>query len=174
MKAGDFIQTYTGGHFWPLAPSREDLHIEDIAHALSMICRYNGHCMEFYSVAEHCVLLSHAVSKENALWALLHDASEAYISDVPRPIKPMLSEYKVIEKAIMEHVCVKFGLPFEMPAEVHEMDMRICLDEREQNMMQTDVEWNIKGGPLGVNLKCWFPRRAEYEFLARFRELTKG
>jgi hypothetical protein len=76
-RRGDWMQTFTGRRFWPLDPRGEDVLIEDIAHALSLLTRYGGHCTRFYSVAEHSVLLARAATPENALWLLLHDASEA-------------------------------------------------------------------------------------------------
>ena len=74
-----WIQVHSGGRFFPLEPDLDDISITDIAHSLSMVCRYGGHCLRFYSVAEHCVLLSHTVDPEFARWALLHDAAEAYV-----------------------------------------------------------------------------------------------
>src|SRR5438128_12538670 len=83
---GDWMQTYTGRAFYPLDPRLDDICIEDIAHALSMLCRYGGQCQEFYSVAEHSVLMSYAVNPQHALWALLHDATESYMGDLIRPL----------------------------------------------------------------------------------------
>lgn len=82
-----WIQTFSGRQFFPLEPRVEDVCIEDIAHGLSNLCRYAGHCECFYSVAQHCLLVSRVVPREHALRGLLHDASEAYLIDVPRPIK---------------------------------------------------------------------------------------
>jgi uncharacterized protein len=86
-RTGDWIQTYTGKQFWPLSPLPEDIVIEDIAHALSMQCRFGGHVRTFYSVAQHSVHVSLLVEPQYALWGLLHDAAEAYLVDLPRPIK---------------------------------------------------------------------------------------
>lgn len=89
-RRGDWMMTYSGRAFWPLDPRADEIDPLDIAHALSMLCRYGGHVRRFYSVAEHCVLMSHAVAPEHALWALLHDATEAYMVDLPRPINRIL------------------------------------------------------------------------------------
>ena len=86
-RTGNWMQTFSGMKYYPHDPRPEDFKIEDIAHALSMLCRYNGQCQEFMSVGQHSVLMSYYVSKENALWALLHDASDAYMGDMIRPIK---------------------------------------------------------------------------------------
>lgn len=167
-----WIQTFSGAMFWPLNPKTESIVIEDIAHALSMQCRYSGHCERFYSVAEHSVLLSHVVSKENALWALLHDASEAYLVDIPRPLKPHLEEYLRFEDALMRKVCERFGLSVDMPEEVRIADRRILSDELEQNMKSPPMEWSGMMPALGVTLVNWAPEDAERAFLKRFEELT--
>jgi hypothetical protein len=171
-RAGDWIQTWSGQAFWPVDPHAEDVLIEDIAHALSHLCRYSGHCLQFYSVAEHSVLLSRAVPPEDALWALLHDASEAYLVDVPRPIKPYLGGYLEAEARIMAAVCERFGLPPEMPASVKAADYAILTDERMQNMAAPPVRWSTDGEPLGVTLQLWSPVVARAEFRRRFAELT--
>jgi len=183
-RIGDWIQTYTGRQFWPLDPRADEIHIEDIAHSLSLQCRYAGHCKRFYSVAEHSVLLARYVSQPVKLWALLHDASEAYLVDVPRPIKPYLENYEDVERRLMYRIRDRFGLfsvkdkpsgvawAGHMPAEVKTADMRICVDEKAQNMAP-GLMWGIDGlEPLGVTLQFWSPDEAERQFLACFGELT--
>lgn len=134
-RQGNWIQTYTGKQFWPMDPRTEEVDIEDIAHSLSLQCRFSGHCDRFYSVAAHSVSCAEFVAntyhkgdslwKEFSLdyseeaisyddmicWALLHDSSEAFLLDVPRPIKPYLTNYKEIENRIMDVVAEKFELP---------------------------------------------------------------
>ncbi|MBZ9888150.1 hypothetical protein LB559_09380 [Mesorhizobium sp. BR1-1-3] len=172
QRKGDWMQTFSGFQFWPLDPRAEEIHIVDIAHALSMQCRYAGHCRKFYSVAEHSVHLARLVSPVNAMWALLHDASEAYLVDVPRPVKPFLTGYKAAEAKVMAAVCERFGLPPEMPVEVHKADGAIIGDER-ANMAPCVAPWYSTGGPLGIRLQYWTPAEAEAEFLAAFWELQK-
>jgi hypothetical protein len=127
-RRGDWIQTYSGIQFWPLDPREEDILIEDIAHALSMQCRFGGHCHRFYSVAEHCCHVSDRCP-EFPLWGLLHDAAEAYLTDVIRPIKPYLTEYKGIEDHLMYHIANRFGLEHDMPYNVKVADLRILTTE---------------------------------------------
>jgi hypothetical protein len=177
-RKGDWMQTFLGGQFWPLDPRADEIHIGDIAHALSMQCRYAGHCLRFYSVAEHSVLLANWIwrggaTQQTALWALLHDASEAYLVDVPRPVKPHLTGYKAAEAKVMAAVCERFGLPEEMPAEVHEADGDIIADER-ANMAPCVAPWYATGKGLGVELQFWTPDEAEAAFLKTFAELRRG
>lgn len=177
-RQGDFMQTATGRKFWPMDPRADEVFIEDIAHSLSLQCRYAGHCLRFYSVAEHSVLIArHLAAKhapEVALWGLLHDASEAYLVDVPRPVKPYLTGYKVAEAAVMEVVCQRFGLPpFDMPPEVHEADERIIADEL-VNLVRMDWHGYYAGKELGVRLRYWTPEKAREEFMATFDALTSG
>jgi len=170
-RIGGWIQTYTGGKIYPLDARADEIDISDIAHSLSMQCRYNGHCETFYSVAEHCVLLSRLVDPENAFAALMHDASEAYLTDIPRPIKPGLLNYKEIENKLMNVIALKYGFTWPPPLQVTEYDMRILNDEREQNMWKSIHEWDDYGEKLGVELKFWSPEKAEQKFINAFIKL---
>lgn len=171
-RPGDFMQTATGRKFWPMDPRADEVFIEDIAHALSMQCRYAGHCLRFYSVAEHCVLMARKLRWEGvdvALWALLHDSSEAYLVDVPRPVKPYLDGYKAAEAKVMAAICDRYGLAHDMPAVVHDADNRIIADEL-VNLVK--MEWHGKhNNPLGVELRYWSPEEAKIEFMATFQAL---
>lgn len=172
-RVGDWMQTFTGLKFWPLDPRADDVDIRDIAHSLSMQCRYGGHSLRFYSVAEHSVLMARAVSQGNAMWALLHDAAEAYLADVPRPLKRHLAGYKDAENKVMAAICEHFDMPATMPREVHEADERILSDEVHQNM--APMPWHARhSNPLGVELQFWDPARAEIYFLDTFRKLVRG
>ncbi|MBX5010916.1 hypothetical protein HJB67_13225 [Rhizobium lentis] len=168
------MQTASGRKFWPMDPKPDEVFIEDIAHALSLQCRYAGHCLRFYSVAEHCVLMARHLRWEGvdvALWALLHDASEAYLVDVPRPVKPYLDGYKPAEAKVMAAIARRFQIAAEMPAEVHDADNRIIADEL-VNLVPMD--WHGKHNePLGVRLRYWSPEKAKEEFLATFEALME-
>src|SRR4030066_897027 len=109
-RKGDWIQTWSGRQFWPLDPRPEEIFIDDIAHALGNICRFTGHCLDFYSVAEHCLHVSMWDDPEFALIGLLHDASEAYLCDIPRPVKPYIMVYKELENAIERSIFERFGI----------------------------------------------------------------
>lgn len=173
QRRGSFMQTFTGRKFWPMDPRPQEVCIRDIAHSLSLQCRYAGHCRRFYSVAEHCVHIARwlvGVAPEDALWGLLHDASESYLIDVPRPVKPFLYGYKAAESKVMAAVCQRFGLPLAMPAAVHEADERIIADEL-VNLVR--MQWHARhDDPLHVRLMYWSPAEAEEEFLATYTALT--
>lgn len=169
-----WMQVRSGEPFWPLEPRVEDIDINDIAHALGMVCRYGGHCRRFYSVAEHSFLLSYSVDPGHALWALLHDAAEAYIGDVVRPLKHEMPEFMAAEERILEAIANKFNLPGSMPDQVKEHDTRILVDEKEQIMTPSRLPWSALEGyaPLGVTINGWSPGKASGMFLVRFHQLT--
>jgi hypothetical protein len=171
MSRGDYLTTFMGEKFYPLNPSTAEINIVDIAHSLSMQCRYAGHVNRFYSVAEHCVHLSKHVSGPNAKWALLHDASEAYLVDVPRPVKHMLTGYAHLEAKVMDAVARKFGLPSVMPDEVKEADYCILSDEAHVLMNGMHPNWADPSKALGIKIHCWSPQLAKSEFLIRYFEL---
>lgn len=170
-----WVQIHSGEPFYPLSPKPEDINIDDIAHALGMVCRYGGHCTRFYSVAEHSWLMSHTVAPEHALWALLHDAAEAYVGDMVRPLKHVMPEFMAAEDRIMEAITTKFNLPGQMPDQVKEHDTRIVVDEREQIMAPSRLPWTALDGyaPLGVTIDGWPPVTATHMFKARFDQLTE-
>lgn len=109
----DYITTYGGTHFSPTNPKMEDFYISDAAHALSLICRGNGHVKQFFSVGQHCINCAleaeaRGYSKRVILACLLHDASEAYMSDVPRPFKKYLKEYIGFEENLLSLIYRKY------------------------------------------------------------------
>jgi hypothetical protein len=173
-RVGDWIQTFTGKQFWPLDPRPDEICIEDIAHALSMQCRYSGHSKKFYSVCEHSVHVSFTCDPADAFWGLLHDASEAYIVDIPRPIKPYLTNYEKLEALVMAAVCEKFDLPKEMPASVKTADFGMLTSEMEQLMAPPAADWHIDLNAPRVRLFCWDPDTARRMFLHRFNQLAFG
>lgn len=184
-RYGDWMQTYTSIQYWPFDPRSEDICIEDIAHALSNICRYAGHCKSFYSVAEHSVYVSLIVPPEHALTALLHDATEAYVVDVPRPLKRFLTNYKEIEQANWCAIADHFGLCREMPQCVKDADNAVLLAEKEYVMGPQPKPWAHIDLPeglveaadsailgLGMGSCAYLPERAKELFMERYTELT--
>lgn len=176
---GNWIQTHSGRQFFPLDPRPEDIDIRDIAHALSHLCRYGGHTHEFYSVAEHSELVSQGVQPKNAKWGLMHDAAEAYLVDVPRPIKQMLPLYQEIEMTLLYAIAQRFNLPMPargqhlIPDEVRRADSRILLTERKVLLPNTVHPWDEieHHEPLPVVVVGWPPAAARRRFLTRFHDL---
>lgn len=170
-----WIETYSGRKVTPWALLPADVDVRDVAHALSLQCRFNGHCPSFYSVAQHCVLVSLLVPPEDALWGLLHDASEAYLSDIPSPVKrsPAFTEYRLLERAVMRAVVDAFSLPWPEPSTVHLADRRILLSEQ-RDLLKSFPPWYTDCYPYPEPVTPgWRPKYAERRFLARFKELRR-
>ena len=171
-KKLDWIQTYSGIQMHPLNPHPDEISVEDIAHALSNTCRFTGHCNRFYSVAQHSVAVAAQVSNDAMLWGLLHDASEAYLCDIARPLKIQTEfrQYRKIEDNLMRVICDKFGLPHDMPEEVAVADRRWLVTEaRDLGLLTPD--W----GPYVADIKPYpfrirpaSPEEAEKSFITWF------
>lgn len=173
-RPGLWCQTYSGIQFWHADPRPEEILIEDIAHALSNLCRFAGHTREFYSVAQHSVLVSQICVSEDALWGLLHDAAEAYCVDLPSPLKrlPGLERYHEIEAGVMTAVCERFGLRGSIPPGVKRADEILLLTEQRELLGPQIQPWDTVAEPLEGTIIPWQPSQAKQEFLNRFRELT--
>lgn len=173
MRKGDWIQTYTGKQFYPLDPDIEEIDIIDIAHALSNLCRFNGHCLKFYSVAEHSCRV--AQQCENPLEGLLHDASEAYLIDVPKPLKSHLHGYTEIENTLLEMIFLKFGLPWPMSLNVKKIDSVMLATEKAELMSTEPAPWADGEPALAHGLGeyvGWAPAVAKDKFLSMFHSFT--
>lgn len=175
-RRGDWMLTFTGRRFWPLDPRPVEIAIEDIAHALSMICRYNGHTRRFYSVAEHSVLLCQVMTErepENVwhqLQALMHDAAEAYLCDIVRPVKGSIPGYEVAEQRVEIAIRDRFDLWCHgKTSGVNELDNLILFDEA-RALLRVDLEpWHEVYSPgLGVEIVGLPPALAESAFLDAF------
>lgn len=175
---GDWMQTYSGKRFYPFSPTVDSIDIVDIAHALAMTCRYGGHCKQFYSVAQHSVLVASMAPRSGfkPLRALLHDAAEAYVGDLVRPIKkhPEMTAFEWVEETVERAIATRFGLPFPIvDDEIKRLDNRILIDEREQVMVPTNDDWAIgEHEPLGVVIDRWNPEMARAKFLSAFETYT--
>jgi hypothetical protein len=177
MPHGDnstWIQTYTGKKFWPLDPSIDDVCIEDIAHGLAMKCRFSGHTHSFYSVAQHSVLVSQLVPPKDAMWGLLHDAAEAYLADVARPVKQhhAFDGFRAYEGVLMRIIAMAFHLPWPEPPSIKDADWTALLTEKRDVM--APMEWpptpkNLM--PMAANILPLTPRPAKALFLRRYAEL---
>lgn len=174
IDLGGWMQTRSGKAYFHQDPQQNSINLLDIAHALSNICRFGGHTDHFYSVAEHSVLVSRVVPPEHALVALMHDATEAYVCDVPRPLKRMLGKvYADLEEKAWLAICEKFDMDPELPACVKEADNTVLIAEKNVMLLTPPIPWtwaaNIE--PADVVIECWDPKTAKEMFLARFLEL---
>jgi len=166
------IQLVDGRYFNFLRPHAHLYDIEVIAHALSHICRYTGHVRDFYSVAQHSVLVSYIVPHELALWGLMHDAAEAFLGDVSAPLKHLIPEYKAIEIEVERAIWDQFGLFGHMPPEIKHADL-VALATEQRDLMPADAPWAVLGGikPVTYPVFAATSRRSKDMFLRRFAEL---
>jgi uncharacterized protein len=174
-------QTWTGKRFYFDNPQPDQVCIEDIAHCLSNLCRFTGNVDRFYSVGQHCLLISDELrrrgyDKTTQLWGLLHDSSEAYMNDLSRCLKrtPGMEGYRQLEGVVMKVICRKFGLcPIEPPV-VKELDIRMVTTEH-RDLFTNFVPWTefYDEKPFDFHVHPLPSTAIEKEFLRRFDELTK-
>ena len=172
-KNGHYISTFSGGTFDIDNPENSNYPIEDIAHALSLNCRFGGHIKQFYSVAEHSVIVSRLVDPEFAFAGLMHDSSEAFLCDVPRPIKPFLQGYIELEHRILTAISSKYGFEYPLPEQVLYIDKNMPASEAKV-LFQSEPKWTKYYEHVcpGTMIQCLSPPEAEAAFLARFEELS--
>lgn len=175
------IRTFTGRLFYPLKPVANSLDIFDIAHSLSQMCRYAGHTLQFYSVAQHSVLVARTLQAGHhdadvVKWGLLHDASEAYLLDMPSPLKKMPGfgdGYRAAERKLMRVIIRKFGLtPIDEPEIVQFVDRKVLVTEQRDLMNGAVATFDME--PLATPIDPWVPIEAEAEFLELFGDLFIG
>lgn len=169
-----WLLTASGRHFDLADPQPDMINIFDIAQGLANECRYAGQCRAFYSVAQHSTIASQIVSSEFSLEALLHDASEAYLKDIPRPLKQLLPDYRAIEHRVDAVIRAAFGLPSSKSFEVSEADRVMLATERRDLMPADETEWPILHGVTALDRKIRpLPSRvAESMFIRRLLEVS--
>lgn len=171
-----WIQTSSGVSFDFSDIRNSPVFLMDITHALSQLCRFTGHTWKFYSVAQHSVVVSHLVKPENALLALMHDATEAYVGDVSRPLKSLLPNYQEIEAQVWQRIREKFDLP-EINDDVVQADQAALDWERSWLFAPKPPTMPLRGvesrpDALGIPKQALSPQSSAQAFLGRFRELT--
>ena len=141
-----YIQTVSGRKVWLPGAEPESIHLDDIIHALSYTCRFAGHIDRAYSVAEHSVNVCLYLKERGCepiicLQGLMHDATEAYLCDIPTPFKKLIPEYKVLEDDLWQTISYKFGIPVTMYPEVKEADAILLMSERDQLRSCEKDDW---------------------------------
>lgn len=166
-----WVQTYTGRKFVLSKPLSGDIGIEDIAHSLAYQCRFAGHCREFYSIAEHSVRAAQLVRHSLRKQALLHDAAEAYIGDITRPMKRLIPAIVDLEREIWAKIAERFDIKVELDEEVRYADNVMLATEARDLMTPPPEPWESLPEPLPHALIPWAPVRAESWFLSIFYAL---
>ena len=172
-----WVQTFSGKKFDCCRPDASLVDIEDIAQGLALQTRFNGQISHFYSIAQHSVHVQEHLTElpiEAQLQGLLHDAMEAYIGDMVRPIKRVLPTYRHIEEMIWEAICAKFEMSVEVPAQLIEADNMMLVTEAKSLCTVDRVsEWNIEQTPSPIirAIDPWSPEISKKRFLARFEQL---
>lgn len=161
----------TGGYLDLINPQVDQIHIADIAVGLGNACRFAGQGV-FYSVAEHSIYASEFVENGFQFEALLHDATEAYLGDIPTPLKGLLPDYKIIERRLDTVIREKYGLPPEISPAVKKIDLDLLALEKVRVCKNTD-DWAglEKSDPPDFSLSFYSPHRAMMAFLSRFNQL---
>lgn len=178
-RDGSWFTTRSGVSFHPLDPRPEEILIDDIAHALSNVCRFGGHCSSHYSVGQHSILVSRYLGQRHgdqfARYGLLHDAAEAYMGDFIRPIKKLMPAYKEAEDILLRMLLVKFGLDPNMPEEVkHADNVILACEMRDLMVPPCGSDLPLPPDP-DLKIKPWeSPSTVRAIFMGEFGKLFGG
>src|SRR3954453_16679458 len=177
---GPYLQTVSGRFGNPFDPDPEQLDARDIARGLPNLSRFGGHTRAFYSVAQHSVIVSELVEArggdaEDAFAALMHDATEAYLGDMPHPIKhrsPLGAAFKAAEDHLEAAIRDRFAIRADVP-EIKRVDRALLATER-RAFSTEDWHWPELDGvePLELELSAWSPDEASAAFARRYAELA--
>tara|TARA_Y100000310_G_scaffold71589_1_gene67463 strand:+ start:2545 stop:3105 length:561 start_codon:yes stop_codon:yes gene_type:complete len=168
-----WITTFTGKHVNLKQPSSDQITLVDIAHALSNVCRFTGHCNKFYSVAQHCIHVSSILPNHLKLTGLLHDATEAYLTDISSPLKAVLPEYRKLENTMWSVIAKEFCLPDPLPSDIKHADRILLATEKRDLLNHPDEIWSLLLGiiPLKMTIEPWTPAFAKEFFLLTASQL---
>lgn len=173
---GPAIELVTGERLHILNPERDVIEPTTIAHALSQLCRFTGHTRTFYSVAQHCVMVSRIVPEDLAMEGLLHDASEAFVGDLSRPLKAVINAmapglFVGIEDGIHAAIAEVFGTGFPHDPAIKEADNIALATEKRDLMFNTGETWHNLPEPLSERIHALEPIYAYEVWLDRFAEI---
>jgi len=174
-REGVFVSTYRGHRFYPLAPCIDDVDIEDIAHGLAYQCRFNGQTSSFYSVAQHSLLVASIVPERLRLCALLHDAAEAYLGDIVKPLKLLVPQFSVIEKQVAAIISECFGAHELDHPSIKSADLVLLATEKRDLMPNSVEAWSSIVGvvPLKERIVALAPELAKADFLGAWEAWRK-
>lgn len=176
INSSNWIKTYTGKKFHLFNPSESEICIEDMAHSLSLLCRFCGHVPFLYSVASHSIIGSYLCKKKDALTFLLHDSTECFIGDMASPLKSEMSAFKKTENDIFKIISKKFCLPHPMDSEIKAIDKLMFRMEwfylmKGEKIIVDEVFPLTKTEFIKIAKLSW--KKVEKKFLERFYELSK-
>lgn len=163
-----YISTYRGNRFYPHEPRIDTIDIEDIAHGLAYQCRFNGQTADFYSVAQHSLIVADLVEPRLRRAALLHDAAEAYLGDMVKPLKRLVPEFARIEEAVTALIAEAFAVDFSDYGAIKRADLIALATEKRDLMPQSAEAWSYLQGvdPLQARIQPWSPAQAKEAFLS--------
>lgn len=169
----DYVSTFSGNRFYPLRPHIDQVAIEDIAHGLAYQCRFNGQTKTFYSIAQHSLIVASLVPPPLRLAALLHDAAEAYLGDMVKPLKVLLPEFAALEDKVTAIIAATYGIDFSDYAPIKRADLVALATEKRDLMPHSTERWAYLDGiaPLPGIIVAMDPGEAKQCFLQRYHEL---
>jgi len=168
-----YVSTFSGNRFYPLEPRIDRVAIEDIAHGLAYQCRFNGQTREFYSVAQHSLIVASLVPPHLRLAALLHDAAEAYLGDMVKPLKVLLPEFGALEDKVSALIAAAFAIDFSDYAPIKHADLIALATEKRDLMPHSAERWSYLDHieALPEPIAAMSPWQAKQAFLAEFARL---
>lgn len=168
-----YVSTFSGNRFYPLEPRIDVVAIEDIAHGLAYLCRFNGQTREFYSVAQHSLVVASLVPTDLRLAALLHDAAEAYLGDMVKPLKVLMPEFAALEDKVSNIIGATFGIDYSDYRPIKRADLIALATEKRDLMPHSAERWDYLDGiaPLAERIVPMSPGQAKQAFLQEFTRL---
>jgi uncharacterized protein len=169
------ISTRSGRRLYLHDPNPSQILIEDIAHGLAHQCRFNGQTNQFYSVAQHSVIVASILPPPLKLAGLLHDAAEAYLGDIVQPLKTLLPEFEAIETRFAQVIGQRFKVDLSHHPEIKKADLIALATERRDLMPMEIVEWETLIGvrPLRQSITPLHPIQAKAQFIEHYFKLTR-